>query len=84
MHATFTKRFKFKNMWLTEPELPNVVHEHWPRGGDIDLVAKIATCTDALERWGHRIRMRFRYEINECKKALEDLRGSNEERDIRA
>lgn len=74
---TFTKRFKFENMWLTEPDLPNVVHENWPRGGDIDLVAKIATCTNELERWGHKIRMRFQYEFNESKRAFVEAMKSS-------
>lgn len=69
------KKFKFKNMWLSEPELYDLVHQSWPVGGNIDLVAKLANCADELELWGRRIRMRFRGEINDCKRKLEDLRG---------
>lgn len=69
------KKFKFENMWLSEPELYDLVHQSWPVGGNIDLVAKLANCADELELWGRRIRMRFRGEINDCKRKLEDLRG---------
>lgn len=30
------KKFKLENMWLTEPELNDVVHQNWPTGGDIE------------------------------------------------
>lgn len=36
VRVPFVRKFKLENMWLTEPELNDVVHQNWPTGGDIE------------------------------------------------
>lgn len=63
------RRFRFENLWLLEPDIDDVVKEGWQRsGGGGDVVANLGGCVDSLQKWSRRIRMKFKEDIDECRK----------------
>jgi hypothetical protein len=73
-----TYSFRFKNSWLKEEDLEEVVVDGWGRERGIDVMYKTTRCADKLKGWGRRKRMRFKQEIQECSQEMERLRGCHD------
>lgn len=63
--------FKFKNIWLLEPNFKDVVVEGWNRGNHGDVVPRLDRCSNTLLRWGRRVRTKFRNNIDFFRSQLE-------------
>jgi sulfite reductase beta subunit-like hemoprotein len=47
-----------------------------PTGETVEVEERVVRCSDKLKRWGRRKRMRFKEEINECCREMEEFRES--------
>lgn len=65
--------FRFKNAWLLEDGLEEVMHKSWHMAGRNDLLLKLNGSAQDLNIWGRHIRSRFRTDILRCKNKLEEL-----------
>lgn len=66
--------FKFENAWLSEEDLETIVERGWGNGEGLDVLTKLKLCTDEMNTWGRSLRMRFRTDIELCRKELTFLR----------
>lgn len=62
------KTFKFENSLLLEPELEDVVNDNWNKEASSDSLDKLRSCTEELDVWGRKIRLRYKADITKCKK----------------
>jgi pantothenate kinase-related protein Tda10 len=72
--STIRRSFKFENAWLEKEDLDIVVIEGWNigvKGGEVLDI--IQNCTKELEKWGTSIRLRFKKDIDDCRKDMEML-----------
>jgi hypothetical protein len=69
--------FKFKNSWLLENDIEEVVCEGWGVGANLAIEERISMCSTKLKGWGRRKRTRFKEEIIESYKEMEEFRGSS-------
>ncbi|MCH79947.1 hypothetical protein A2U01_0000709 [Trifolium medium] len=65
--------FRFENSWLVEPELEGIVTDGWMRGVDEMLTSRLTLCTEELNQWGRKLRRRYKDQIENCKKRIEEL-----------
>ena len=76
------RKFRFKNRWLSEPELQQIVSQAW-----LELtgatVSKLNSCVDSLFSWGNELALRFRKDIDICKTELKFVRFKTDEASIR-
>ncbi|KAI4351428.1 hypothetical protein L6164_005797 [Bauhinia variegata] len=72
--VVFKRRFRFKNAWLTEEGLEDVVHGGWNLAHNEDLSTKLKNCAKHMDRWGRDLRTKFRHEVDSLKKEMERLR----------
>jgi hypothetical protein len=63
---------------LKEDDIDEVVEEGWGRERGGDIFSKTIRCTEKLQRWGRRKRMRFKQEVKECSEEMERLRGNHD------
>lgn len=70
----FLTPFRFKNSWLLEPNLGEVVSAGWEKASD--FLSKINSCTVDMNSWGKSIRRNFTDQIDVCRKELEQIRQS--------
>ncbi|GAU49881.1 hypothetical protein TSUD_408200 [Trifolium subterraneum] len=71
--------FRFENSWLKEPDLEDVVVEGWGGRENLEVVDRVTRCANKLQRWGKKKRVRFKEEIEECVRRMNDLRGNQDE-----
>ncbi|GAU19603.1 hypothetical protein TSUD_304150 [Trifolium subterraneum] len=71
--------FRFENSWLKEPDLEDVVVEGWGGGENLEVVDRVTRCANKLQRWGKKKRIRFKEEIDECVRRMNELRGNQDE-----
>lgn len=69
-----SKRFRFENAWLREPELQKVVEKNWDSAHQSDVVERLKHCSVGLGRWGRQIFLGLRKEIKEAQEKIEALR----------
>ena len=50
----------------------------WCIDGAVDIINRVAQCSDQLQRWGRRKRMRFKRDITHCSREMEVYRGSRD------
>jgi hypothetical protein len=74
--------FRFKNSWLKEEDIGEVVDEGWGRDRGCDILCRTARCAEKLSRWGRRKRMRFKQEVGECREEMERLTGCHDEMEL--
>ncbi|KAJ1421261.1 Ribonuclease H-like superfamily [Sesbania bispinosa] len=72
--------FRFENAWLEEPGLEKVVRLGWGKEDHADVLQHIKNCTNEMNQWGKKLRSKYRAAIQECKRSMEELRESNDER----
>lgn len=72
------RRFRFKNKWLTEPNIAEVVQNSWDKNPGRGLLQKISCVTTDLAVWGRNLALQFRDDINRCKGELERLRRKDD------
>ncbi|GAU33856.1 hypothetical protein TSUD_66430 [Trifolium subterraneum] len=70
--------FRFENSWLKEPDLEDVVVEGWGGRENLEVVDRVTRCANKLQRWGKRKRVRFKEEIDECVRRMNELRGNQD------
>ncbi|GAU23341.1 hypothetical protein TSUD_237950 [Trifolium subterraneum] len=68
-----------QNSWLKEPDLEDVVVEGWGGRENLEVVDRVTRCANKLQRWGKRKRVRFKEEIDECVRRMNELRGNQDE-----
>ncbi|GAU42643.1 hypothetical protein TSUD_398480 [Trifolium subterraneum] len=66
-----TYTFRFKNMWLKEEDVEEVVMDGWGRERGADIIRKTSRCAEKLSRWGRRKRKRFKQEVANCGEEME-------------
>lgn len=79
-----SKKFKFKNSWLLDPEVEDVVRRGWKNGGEGDVLSKLAGCTNELWNWGRKLKFKFKDKITRCKKDMEFYRGHRDNAGVHA
>ena len=67
--------FKFENSWLLEDDIEEVVMDGWGGTRGLELGDRVVNCSMKLQSWGRRKRVRFKEEINQCVRILEELRA---------
>ncbi|GAU43015.1 hypothetical protein TSUD_28340 [Trifolium subterraneum] len=70
--------FRFENSWLKESDLEDVVVEGWGGRENLEVVDRVTRCANKLQRWGKRKRVRFKEEIDECVRQMNELRGNQD------
>nr|KYP57549.1 hypothetical protein KK1_003814 [Cajanus cajan] len=65
----------FKNAWLEEPELVDVVQQGWNRDSTTTLLHRLSHCTRDLDSWGRKLRMRFCSEIDSRRRRMDEYSG---------
>ena len=70
--------FKFENNWFKEPDLEDNVRVGWCIDGAVDIIDRVVQCSDQLQCWGRRKRMRFKRDITHCSREMEVYRGSRD------
>ncbi|GAU45522.1 hypothetical protein TSUD_186790 [Trifolium subterraneum] len=68
--------FRFENSWLKEPDLEDVVVEGWGGRENLEVVDRVTRCANKLQRWGKKKRVRFKEEIDECVRRMNELRAT--------
>ncbi|GAU45528.1 hypothetical protein TSUD_400750 [Trifolium subterraneum] len=71
--------FRFENSWLKETDLEDVVVEGWGGRENLEVVDQVTRCANKLQRWGKKKRIRFKEEIDECVRRMNELRGNHDE-----
>ncbi|GAU26741.1 hypothetical protein TSUD_317390 [Trifolium subterraneum] len=71
--------FRFENSWLKEPDLEDVVVEGWGGRENLEVIDRVTICANKLQRWGKKKRIRFKEEIDECVRRMNELRGNQDE-----
>ncbi|KAJ1433914.1 Reverse transcriptase zinc-binding domain [Sesbania bispinosa] len=71
--------FRFENAWLEEPGLDEVVRLGWGKEDHADVLQRIKSCTEEMNQWGKKLRLKYRAAIQDCKRSMEELRESNDE-----
>ncbi|GAU20296.1 hypothetical protein TSUD_337770 [Trifolium subterraneum] len=71
--------FRFENSWLKEPDLEDVVVEGWGGRENLEVIDRVTRCANNLQRWGKKKRIRFKEEIDECVRRMNELRGNQDE-----
>ena len=59
--------FLFENSLLFAPELHQIVSKAWLESSGVS-VSKLTSCVDSLFIWGKELPLRFKKEIDKCKK----------------
>ncbi|GAU17164.1 hypothetical protein TSUD_177940 [Trifolium subterraneum] len=67
-----------QNSWLKEPDIEDVVVEGWGGRENLEVVDRVTICAYKLQRWGKRKRVRFKEEIDECVRRMNELRGNQD------
>lgn len=67
------RRFRFENVWLHEPNIGEVVTSGWTSIQHGHIMNKMQGCTDALMAWSKKLRLRFKADIDGCKRRLLEL-----------
>lgn len=49
MYVHKRRQLRFKNLWLTEPELEPIVVESWEENGSDPFLRKLYRCTEKLD-----------------------------------
>ncbi|GAU36575.1 hypothetical protein TSUD_362450 [Trifolium subterraneum] len=70
--------FRFENSWLKESHLEDLVVEGWGGRENLKVVDRVKRCANKLQRWGKRKRVRFKEEIDECVRRMNELRGNQD------
>ncbi|XP_075480655.1 uncharacterized protein LOC142521325 [Primulina tabacum] len=63
--------FRFKNKWLHEPGLSEVVRESWVNSSSTRLTDKLQYTADNLQRWGRKVSREFQEKIDRCKNKID-------------
>ncbi|KAJ1409361.1 hypothetical protein SESBI_22874 [Sesbania bispinosa] len=74
----FLGNFKFENAWLHEPDLADIVQAGWNKEDQVDVMKRIASCTEDMNLWGRKLRSKYRVAISDCKQRMEELRGCHD------
>lgn len=64
------RQFKFENAWLEEDRLEAVVEKGWGSSDGMDVLNRLKACKEEMNVWGKALRMRFRGDIDRCKKEI--------------
>jgi len=64
---------KFENSWHLKDDIKEVVVDGWGGTMRLELGDRIVNCSTKLRSWGRRKRVRFKEEINQCVRILEEL-----------
>ncbi|GAU40727.1 hypothetical protein TSUD_14120 [Trifolium subterraneum] len=75
----FKHSFRFENSWLKEPDLEDVVVEGWGGRENLEVVDRVTRCANKLQRWGKKKRVRFKEEIDQCVRRMNEFRGNQDE-----
>jgi hypothetical protein len=78
-----TYSFKFENLWLQEEDVGEVVARGWCKEDCVEVLDRVETCADELQRWGRRKRLRFKEEVEACSGEMEFLRGKTDVASVR-
>ncbi|XP_073066021.1 uncharacterized protein [Primulina eburnea] len=80
----FAKRrgFRFENTWLNEPGFTEVVKQSWEKSHVTRLSDRLAMTADSLQQWGRRVTHKYRYEIEKCKRKIEELRSRDDRESV--
>ncbi|XP_074346940.1 uncharacterized protein LOC141685753 [Apium graveolens] len=69
------KKFKFENVWLTEPICRQLILECWEDSNNVGIQAKIKACAVKLQKWGREVTGKFKTRIKGCKLEMKKLRN---------
>ncbi|KAH9763510.1 reverse transcriptase domain-containing protein [Citrus sinensis] len=70
-----TKKFRFENSWLREPDCCDVVKVIWASTLGVPIQNRLASCGTALLHWGNHLTQDFQARIFYCKRKMALLRG---------
>ena len=73
VRSRYNYSFKFENSWLLEDDIEEVVMDSWVGTIGLELGDRVVNCSTKWQSWGRRKRVRFKEEINQCVRILEDL-----------
>ncbi|XP_073137676.1 uncharacterized protein [Henckelia pumila] len=69
-----TRKFRFKNFWLLEPDCREVIQNSWDKGMGMDIQHHIATSGKDLFSWGEEVILKFKSRINHCRDQIKHLK----------
>nr|GMC60208.1 uncharacterized protein LOC109157277 [Ipomoea batatas] len=69
------KRFCFDNMWLREDIFKEIVEQSWYRTAGLDILDRVAACSNDIWRWDRNYNKEFQKRIDRCKSNLDRLRN---------
>ncbi|XP_031131932.1 uncharacterized protein LOC116033319 [Ipomoea triloba] len=70
-----SRRFCFDNMWLKETTCREIVEHSWDKTMGMDVITRIAVCSQDIWRWGREYNRDFLRKIEWTKAKLELLRS---------
>ncbi|KAH9708700.1 reverse transcriptase domain-containing protein [Citrus sinensis] len=76
------KRFRFENVWLSEPDCMEVVTKSWELSGGCPIQFKLLFCESALIRWGGHLACDFVNRLASCKQKIGSLRGCRDQTSV--
>ncbi|XP_073025278.1 uncharacterized protein [Primulina eburnea] len=75
--------FRFENTRLNEPDSAEVVKESWDNSHATHLADRLAMTAASLQQWGKHVFRKYRYEIDKCKRRIEELRSTDDRESVR-
>nr|GMC60209.1 uncharacterized protein LOC109155728 [Ipomoea batatas] len=60
------KRFCFDNMWLREDIFKEIVEQSWYRTAGLDILDRVAACSNDIWRWDRNYNKEFQKRIDRC------------------
>ncbi|KAH9802749.1 reverse transcriptase domain-containing protein [Citrus sinensis] len=73
-----TKKFRFENSWLREPDCCDVVKVSWASTLGVPIQNRLASCGTALLHWGKHLTQDFQARMLDCKRKMALLRGNRD------
>lgn len=67
-HVYKTRKFRFENFWLREPQCRTIISDSWSRSSGSPIQIQIHQCGVDLMRWGSGLASHFRKDIAACKR----------------
>ncbi|GAU31579.1 hypothetical protein TSUD_54020 [Trifolium subterraneum] len=65
--------------WIKSRGTPHVIEERLGGRENLEVVDRVTRCDNKLQRWGKKKRIRYKEEIDECVKRMNELRGNQDE-----
>lgn len=86
-NAAITKKqfkFKFKNIWLREPEFHKEISDYWQSLPRIHLLPKLLSVTSFMAKWGRNFFHKFRDKVSKQREVVNILCGRSDEDGIKS